>query len=185
MNITNVKVTQLNGNSKLEAMADITIDNAIKIQGFKIIAGEKGYFVSMPSKADRNGEYHDTVYPVTAEARKQLTEAVLDAFTKDRLERDATPALSDVRLPWDVKDSPAGNTEEKMSDAKPEALKAEAKKSQMEKLTEAPLKETKTEVSKDRASIKDQLTELSKSAESQSVKTAKTIKSKTKEDITL
>ena len=88
MNITNVKISKVNNGKKLEAMASVTIDNAIKIQGFKIVAGEKGYFVAMPSRPDKDGQYHDTVYPITAGARKELIESVLDAFTKERLERE-------------------------------------------------------------------------------------------------
>ncbi|MBR3396425.1 MAG: SpoVG family protein [Lachnospiraceae bacterium] len=155
MNITNVKVTRVHSDSKLEAMASVTIDDAIKIQGFKVIAGEKGYFVAMPNKQEKNGEYKDTVYPVTAEARKELTEAVLAGFTKDRLEKeeaakDPDPARG-VKLPWETKEDSYGK----------ETIKADKENAKG---------------TKEKASVREQLAKFGKIDGVKAAKTEKTLK---------
>ena len=185
MNITNVNVTRVDSDSKLAAVASVTIDNAIKIHGFKVIAGEKGYFVSMPSRPDKNGEYRDAVYPVTPAARKQLIEAVLDEFTKDRLERGNTPDLEDTKLPWEEKDGFTDKAEppEPKIDT-PEDLQEMIEAKQNGSVMKAEGK-VKTADAKGKESIKDQLAEISKSGEKQLGKTAKAMKANIKEEITI
>lgn len=172
MNITNVNVTKVNSDSKLEAMASVTIDNAIRINGIKVIDGGKGYFVAMPSRPDKNGEYHDTVYPVTAEARKQLIEAVLDEFTKDRLEREEIPDLEGTKFPWDVE--PGGrNPKDPVVALEPKVLEAKM-----------PATE-KAAAGKEKASVREQLVELGKAGDMKEIKLEKAIKSKHKEEISI
>ena len=179
MNITSVNVTRVNSDSKLEAMASVTIDNAIKIHGFKVIDGEKGYFVAMPSRTDKNGEYRDTVYPITAGARKELIEAVLDEFTRDRLERENIPDLEDAKLPWDeepgrgdMKDPVDGPSKSKAPEAgSPAKGKAAASKE-------------KAGGAKEKASVREQLAELGKAGEGKGPKVEKAIKPK-KEEISI
>ena len=172
MNITNVNVTRVNSDSKLEAMASVTIDNAIRINGFKVIDGEKGYFVAMPSRPDKNGEYRDTIYPVTPEARKQLIEAVLDGFTKDRLERENIPDLEDTKLPWDVE---LGGRELKdravaISEPKPTETK--------------PLAKEQIITAKEKTSVREALAEIGKAGDAKGINPEKSIKPK-KENISL
>lgn len=179
MNITNVNVSRVNSDSKLEAMASVTIDNAIRINGIKVIDGEKGYFVAMPSRPDKNGEYHDTVYPVTPEARKQLIEAVLDEFTKDRLERGNIPDLEDTKLPWDEE---LGCRDMKDPEIPLESKVPEVKTPAKEKAAEA---KEKTAGAKEKTSVRDQLAELGKAGDAKGIKVEKAIKPKIKEEISI
>ena len=83
MNITDVKIKLWNSKGKIKGFADIVIGNDFKITGLKIIDGSKGLFVGMPSKKDpKNDTYNDIAYPLTKEAKKELNDAVIEAFKK-------------------------------------------------------------------------------------------------------
>lgn len=87
MNITDVRVRLITKeDSKLKAVASITIDNAIAIHDIKIVEGTEGCFVAMPSRKTGEGEYRDIAHPINAEARTQLLQVVLDAY-KAELEK--------------------------------------------------------------------------------------------------
>lgn len=86
--ISSVSVYTLNdSNSKVVALAAVTIADCLVLTGLRVVKGNKGMFVSMPqrklSKPDKNGnEYADIFFPVTHEFREQLTNAVLDEYDK-------------------------------------------------------------------------------------------------------
>ena len=86
--ITSVSVYTLNdSNSKVVALATVTIADCLVLTGLRVVKGNKGMFVSMPqrklSKPDKNGnEYADIFFPVTHEFREQLTDTVLGEYDK-------------------------------------------------------------------------------------------------------
>jgi stage V sporulation protein G len=84
-----VKIFPAKKESKIKAFANIVIEDAIKIEGFKVIEGEKGTFIGMPSTKDAKGDYKDLVYPISNAARKMLTDAILNAYNKK--EADDSP----------------------------------------------------------------------------------------------
>ena len=81
MEITEVKVT-LRDEEKLKAFASITFDNAFVVRGLKVIAGVKGYFVSMPSRKRKDGTHQDIAHPINNEMRKKIEDAILDEYEK-------------------------------------------------------------------------------------------------------
>ena len=81
MKITDVRVRIVNkDDAKLKAVASITIDDCIVVHDIKIINGEKGLFVSMPSRKTPDGEYKDIVHPINTETREVLVKAIFDAY---------------------------------------------------------------------------------------------------------
>ena len=64
----------------LMAFANVTIGDCIKIDGFRICSGENGLYVNMPSTQDGKGGWRDVCWPVTAEFRKQLCEALIEGY---------------------------------------------------------------------------------------------------------
>ena len=86
MKITDIKL-RVNKNveedGKLKAYVDITFDESFVIHGLKIIEGQNGLFVAMPSRRMPNGEYKDIVHPVTPELRTELTAEVLKEYEKE------------------------------------------------------------------------------------------------------
>ena len=85
MEITEVKVRTLkkNKNSSLLAFATVTLDDELVLTGIKIIDGEKGKFVAMPSQySEKEDDYFQVFFPITAEFREELDDAVMSAFKK-------------------------------------------------------------------------------------------------------
>lgn len=73
----------LGGDGKIKAFASVTINGTFAVHGLKIMDGEKGLFVAMPSSSYKSGDttkYQEIFHPVTAEARKMLMDAVLNAY---------------------------------------------------------------------------------------------------------
>ncbi len=79
MEITDVRVI-VKDEPKLKGFANVTFDNSFVIRGMKIISGQAGFFVSMPSRRRSDGTYQDIAHPITPAMRKQLEEAVLKAY---------------------------------------------------------------------------------------------------------
>jgi stage V sporulation protein G len=69
--------------AKLKAFANVTFDNAFVIRGMKIINGNKGLFISMPSKKRPDGTYQDVAHPVNTEMRRRVEKAVLNAYQNE------------------------------------------------------------------------------------------------------
>lgn len=82
MEITEIRLT-LKNEDKLKAFVNVTFDNAFVIRGLKIINGNKGFFLSMPSKKRPNGTYQDIAHPVNSKMRRLLEERVLEAYEKE------------------------------------------------------------------------------------------------------
>lgn len=81
MKITDIRIRLMEkDDSKLKAVASVTIDDCIAIHDIKIVDGTDGYFVSMPSRKSSRGEFRDIVHPINNEARAELTNAVMEAY---------------------------------------------------------------------------------------------------------
>ena len=80
MTITDVRirvVKNTEGELKLKAYADVTFDDCFVVNGLKIIEGQNGLFIAMPSKKIGNGEFKDIVHPIQPEFRNHITEVIL------------------------------------------------------------------------------------------------------------
>ncbi|MBR8701444.1 putative septation protein SpoVG [Fusobacterium sp. DD29] len=84
MKITDVRLRAVKSESelKLKAYADVTFDESFVIHGLKIIDGQKGMFVAMPSRKMPDGEYKDIVHPITPELRKEITDVVIAKYNE-------------------------------------------------------------------------------------------------------
>jgi len=80
--ITEIRLT-LRNEEKLKAFANVTFDNAFVIRGLKIISGNKGLFISMPSKKRPDGTYQDIAHPVNSDMRRLLEKSVLEAYDRE------------------------------------------------------------------------------------------------------
>ena len=75
----NARVNLINNDSKLKGVADIVLDDMLVVKGIRVMEGQNGAFVSMPSQKV-GSEYRETVFPITAEFREQLMNTVLSAY---------------------------------------------------------------------------------------------------------
>lgn len=81
MKISDVRVRIVQKqDSKLKAVASITIDDCFVIHDIKIIEGNEGYFIAMPSRKTGEGEYKDIAHPINTETRQEVIDAVLEAY---------------------------------------------------------------------------------------------------------
>lgn len=88
MNITDVRVRKITKEGKMKAVVSVTIDNEFVVHDIKVIEGEKGLFIAMPSRKATDGEYRDIAHPINTKTRDTLQAIVLDAFERaaDELE---------------------------------------------------------------------------------------------------
>ncbi len=82
MDITEVRIT-LRNEDKLKAFANVTFDEEFVIRGLKIINGNNGYFVSMPSRKRSDGTHQDIAHPINNRMRQRIEEAVLSAYERE------------------------------------------------------------------------------------------------------
>lgn len=64
----------------LLGFANITINDCFVVEGFRICSGENGLYVNMPSQQDKNGNWRDMCKPITADFRRQLTDAIVEGY---------------------------------------------------------------------------------------------------------
>lgn len=79
MNITDVRIKKLHGDTSIKAVASVTIDDALVVHDLRVIEGKNGLFVAMPSKKVGD-KYVDISHPITAQSRTILIDAVLDQY---------------------------------------------------------------------------------------------------------
>ena len=80
MQITDIRVRKIQGDGKMRGMASITIDDEFVVHDIKIIDGEKGFFIAMPSRRSKEGEFRDVAHPIKSETRTQLQNMILKAY---------------------------------------------------------------------------------------------------------
>ena len=88
MEITDVKIRKLITEGRLRAIVSVTFDNMLAVHDIKVVQGEERLFAAMPSRKDENGIFRDVVHTITAEARKELENAVLDAYERQLAESE-------------------------------------------------------------------------------------------------
>ncbi len=80
MQITDVRVRKVAKEGKMKAVVSITIDNEFVIHDIKVIDGEKGLFIAMPSKKSVDGEYRDIAHPINSDTRDRIQRQILEAY---------------------------------------------------------------------------------------------------------
>jgi len=90
MEITEIRIS-LRDDNKLKAFASITFDNSFVVRGLKIIEGEKGLFVAMPSRKRPDGTYQDIAHPINNETRDSMEKLIISKYEeeKNKLETEA------------------------------------------------------------------------------------------------
>ena len=80
MQITDVRVRRLAKEGKLKAVASITLDEEFVVHDIKVIEGEKGLFIAMPSKKSADGEYRDIAHPINSGTRENMQNLILAKY---------------------------------------------------------------------------------------------------------
>lgn len=82
MQITDVRVRKIAKEGKMKAIVSITIDDAFVVHDIKVIEGEKGLFIAMPSKKATDGEYRDIAHPINSATRDTIQRIILEGYEK-------------------------------------------------------------------------------------------------------
>ena len=92
MNITDVRVRKVARNGKMKAVVSITIDDVFVVHDIKVIEGDKGLFIAMPSRKAADGEYKDIAHPINSDTRTALQELILMKY-REAMESDTDEVL--------------------------------------------------------------------------------------------
>lgn len=86
MQITDVRVRKVTKEGKMRAVVSITIDDEFVVHDIKVIEGEKGLFIAMPSRKASDGEYRDIAHPINSDTRDMIQKLILKAYEESAAE---------------------------------------------------------------------------------------------------
>ena len=82
MNITDVRIRKINTEGRMKAIVSITLDDEFVVHDVRIVDGNNGLFVAMPSRKTPEGEFRDIAHPINSQTRERLQAAVLEAYER-------------------------------------------------------------------------------------------------------
>ncbi|WP_101876936.1 septation regulator SpoVG [Lachnoclostridium edouardi] len=86
MQITDVRVRKIDKEGKMKAIVSVTMDNEFVIHDIKVIEGEKGLFIAMPSRKAADGEYRDIAHPINSNTRDMIQNVILAKYETTALD---------------------------------------------------------------------------------------------------
>lgn len=88
MQITDIRVRKITKEGKMKAVVSVTFDEIFVVHDIKVIEGEKGLFIAMPSRRSGDGEYRDIAHPINSEMRDKLQKEILEKYEEAVKEND-------------------------------------------------------------------------------------------------
>ena len=83
MQITDVRIRKVENEGKMKAVVSITIDEEFVVHDIKVIDGEKGLFIAMPSRKAADGEYRDIAHPINSDTRNKIQQIILEKYESE------------------------------------------------------------------------------------------------------
>jgi stage V sporulation protein G len=80
MDITDVRIRKIGGDGKMKAVASVTFDDEFVVHDIKVIEGQSGLFIAMPSRKTPDGEYRDIAHPINSDMRGRLQDLILGRY---------------------------------------------------------------------------------------------------------
>jgi stage V sporulation protein G len=88
MDITDIRIRKVNADGKLKAYVTVTFDESFVVHNVKIIEGDSGVFIAMPSRKTKNGVYKDVAHPINTDFRTILQDRILEEYNSLEPESD-------------------------------------------------------------------------------------------------
>ena len=88
MQITDVRVRKVAKEGKMKAIVSMTLDNEFVLHDIKVIEGEKGLFIAMPSRKSADGEYRDIAHPINSDTRDKIQSVILAKYESTLLSEE-------------------------------------------------------------------------------------------------
>lgn len=82
MEITDVRVRKIAAEGKMKAIVSVTFDNEFVVHDIKVIEGQNGLFIAMPSRKTPDGEFKDIAHPINTQTREKIQKFILDEYEK-------------------------------------------------------------------------------------------------------
>lgn len=82
MTITDVRIRKIASDGKMKAIVSVTFDNEFVVHDIKVIEGQNGLFIAMPSRKTPDGEFKDIAHPINTDSRETIQKAILEAYDK-------------------------------------------------------------------------------------------------------
>ncbi|MBW9153406.1 septation regulator SpoVG [Clostridium estertheticum] len=96
MEITDVRIRKIATEGKMKAIVSITFDNEFVVHDIKVIEGQSGLFIAMPSRKTPDGEFKDIAHPINTQTREKIQTAILDEYEKVRNEEPVARVVEKV-----------------------------------------------------------------------------------------
>ena len=88
MQVTDVRVRKIAKEGRMKAVVSITLDGEFVVHDIKVIEGDKGLFIAMPSKRTADGEYKDIAHPINSLTREAIQRVILESYEEALMEPD-------------------------------------------------------------------------------------------------
>lgn len=82
MEITDIRVRKISDEGKMKAIVSVTFNEEFVVHDMKIIDGQNGLFIAMPSKKMANGEFRDVAHPINSDTRQKIQDAIFEEYEK-------------------------------------------------------------------------------------------------------
>lgn len=82
MQITDVRIRKISAEGKMKAIVSVTFDNEFVVHDIKVIEGQNGLFIAMPSRKTPTGEFKDIAHPINTDTRQKIQQSILDEYEK-------------------------------------------------------------------------------------------------------
>ena len=89
VNITDIRIRRVSSAGRMKAVVSVTFDNQFVVHDIKVVEGNNGYFVAMPSRKGADGEFRDVAHPITTETRNMMQTMILDAYNEQQEAEEA------------------------------------------------------------------------------------------------
>ncbi len=95
MEITDVRIRRIDAEGKMKAVVSVTFENEFVVHDIKVIEGDKGLFIAMPSRKTLDGEFRDIAHPINSTTRERIQAAVLEKYELALLTEEVAADIED------------------------------------------------------------------------------------------
>lgn len=102
MQVTDVRIRKVNTEGKMKAIVSVTFDDEFVVHDIKIIDGQNGLFIAMPSRKMGEGDFRDIAHPINSNTRNKIQDAIFSAYEKMNVEIEEVEAEAEVAAEQDL-----------------------------------------------------------------------------------
>lgn len=93
MTITDVRIRKIASDGKMKAIVSVTFDNEFVVHDIKVIEGQNGLFIAMPSRKTPDGEFKDIAHPINTDTREKIQTSILEAYEQAKVEDESETSV--------------------------------------------------------------------------------------------